>query len=394
MKTNWLIICVLLILTLTGCSGLIGAGNQAPTSTPVMTQFEDSEAVIAEGNVMPRDSARLYTRTGGEVFEVLVKEGDSVAKDAVILRLGDRATGDKDTRQAALAAAQLEEKSAQKALDDLKNSAALAAASAQDALVKAEKALIDAQQALDDFDSDQYQTDLDNLIKDANIAKDDLKDAQDEFDKYKELDQDNADRKRTDQALQDAQKKYDDSVRKRDLKINEMDVKKAQVSAAQAKRDDSQREYDNRKNGPDATELALAEARLASAQAQVKASEAAIDAIREVRAPFAGVITSLDVVVGETVLPNQSVGQIADFSEWFVDTNDLTEMEVVKITEGQAATIIPDSMEDLNLPATVETIDRESGKKGGDVTYTVRLKLEKTDPRLRWGMTVEVHFGE
>jgi hypothetical protein len=56
--------------------------------------------------------------------------------------------------------------------------------------------------------------------------------------------------------------------------------------------------------------------------------------------------------------------------------------------------VIPDSLEELVLPATVESIDRESGKKGGDVTYTVRLKLDETDPLLRWGMTVEVHFEE
>jgi hypothetical protein len=30
----------------------------------------------------------------------------------------------------------------------------------------------------------------------------------------------------------------------------------------------------------------------------------------------------------------------------------------------------------------------------GDITYAVRIKLDETDPRLRWGMTVEVTFME
>jgi multidrug resistance efflux pump len=114
----------------------------------------------------------------------------------------------------------------------------------------------------------------------------------------------------------------------------------------------------------------------------------------EIRAPFAGVITSLDAITGETLLPNQAVAQIADFSSWYVETNDLTEMDVVNVSEGQTAKIKPDALPTLALPATVTEIARNSGKKGGDVTYTVRLKLDQTDPRLRWVMTVEVRFAQ
>ena len=390
MKKNlWIVAVVLLILALSACNGLPVVGSQAAsTSTPALLTVQDNGSVIAEGNVVPRDSSRIYTRAGGEVVEVLVKEGDVVEKDAVLLRLGDR-----EAKEAVLASAQLEERAAQKALDDLRNKAGLATAAALKTLTQTNKALVDAQQALDDLDSDEYQTDLDNLRKDANTAKDDLEDAQEEFDKYKDMDQDNADRKRTEDLLEEAQKKYDDMLRKVTLKENDLQQMKSQVSAAQAQRDDAQSEYDKRKDGPEASELGLAEARLSSAQAQVKAAQDAINDL-ELRAPFAGTITSLEVVAGETLLPNQVVVQIADFSEWYIETNDLTEMEVVKVSEGQTATIVPDALEELSLPAVVESIDRESGKKGGDVTYTVRLKLDEIDPGLRWGMTVEVRFGE
>ena len=389
MKKSLVIFCaVLAALALAGCDAIAGIGKQAaPTSTPVLV-VQDTGSVIAEGNVVPLDSARIYTRAGGEVAEVLVREGDVVEKGAVLARFADR-----EAKEAALAAAQLEERAAQKALDDLRNKAGVAAGSALSTLRQAEKALVDAQQALDDLDSDDYQTDLDNLRKDVTTAKDDLEDAQEEFDKYKDMDQDNTDRKRTEDLLEEAQKKYDDAIRKVTAKENDLNQLKAKVSAAQAQRDDAQSEYDKRKDGPEPSELGLAEARLISAQAQVRAAQDAINDL-ELRAPFGGTITSLEVAAGETLLANQVVGQIADFTNWYVDTNDLTEMEVVKISEGQAAVIVPDALEELSLKATVESIDREAGKKGGDVTYTVRLKLEETDPLLRWGMTVEVRFEE
>lgn len=386
MKKTWLAICVLLILGLTGCDLFPAGATPSPTSTPAVTNTRVNEGVIAEGNVVPRDSVRLYTRSGGKVAEVLVSKGDVVEKNTVILRFGER-----ESLDASLAAAQLEEKSAQKALDDLKDSAALATTDAMLKLTQAEQRLINAQQVLDDTDNDKFQTDLDNLIKDVNNFKQDLDDAQEEFDKYKEMDQNNADRKRAEDALEAAQKKYDDAVRKRQLKELERDQLKAQVSVAQAARDDAQRIYDRKKDGPDPKDLALAEARLQAAQDQVKAAQAAIDSL-EVRAPFAGEITSLDVVAGQTLLPNQAFGRIADFGALYIETNDLTEIEVVKIAVGQKAEIVPDSMVDLSLQAEVESIARESGIKAGDVVYTVRLKLLEDDPRLRWGMTVEVRF--
>ena len=33
-------------------------------------------------------------------------------------------------------------------------------------------------------------------------------------------------------------------------------------------------------------------------------------------------------------------------------------------------------------------------EKRGDITYTVRIRINEPDPRLRWGMTVEVTFAE
>jgi hypothetical protein len=48
----------------------------------------------------------------------------------------------------------------------------------------------------------------------------------------------------------------------------------------------------------------------------------------------------------------------------------------------------------MELAGVVETIKDLSEEKRGDVTYTVTIRLDKSDPRLRWGMTVAVAFEQ
>jgi multidrug resistance efflux pump len=402
MKKLTLIIMLTVMTLLAGCGSLPVLGAQAVTSTPDLPLVQENSTVIAEGNVVPGEWVRMVTRTGGEVAEVLVREGDVVEAGTVLLRFGER-----ESRDAALATARLEEIAARQALDDFNETAALATANSQSALSSAEKAvmealkkLVSAEQALDDLDSKEYSTDLDNARKDVNTLEQDLEDAQKEFDKYKDLDPANTDRKRTKDLLDVAQKKYNDAVRVRDLLINDLDqakaaveVSKAALAAADAQMADAQRLAEARKDGPEPDQLALLEARLVNAEAQVKAAEKSISDL-EVRAPFAATVVDVDAVVGETILPNQPVVLLANFGAWYVETNDLTEIEVVKVVEGQAANVVPDALPALSLPATVESIARQSSKKGGDVTYTVRLVLDDDDPALRWGMTVEVRFAE
>jgi hypothetical protein len=40
----------------------------------------------------------------------------------------------------------------------------------------------------------------------------------------------------------------------------------------------------------------------------------------------------------------------------------------------------------------VASISNLHQERRGDVVYTVKISLQKSDPRLRWGMTVETRF--
>lgn len=96
---------------------------------------------------------------------------------------------------------------------------------------------------------------------------------------------------------------------------------------------------------------------------------------------------------GESRLQTRAVS-IADFSAWTIKTTDITELEVVKLAEGQKVNINPDALPDLQLKGAVVEISNAYTLQGGDILYTVRIRVDGADPRLRWGMTVEAVFLE
>jgi HlyD family secretion protein len=72
----------------------------------------------------------------------------------------------------------------------------------------------------------------------------------------------------------------------------------------------------------------------------------------------------------------------------------LTEINVVNVKEGDAATVTLDAITDLELTGKVVSIKGFGENKQGDIVYTVVVKLDKQDPRLRWGMTAKVTISK
>jgi multidrug resistance efflux pump len=372
---------------LSACGSSTAEATQNVQPTPVSSSV-GSALVIAEGRIVPRDSANLFFLNGGKVDEVLVKEGDSVTKGTVLTRLGDR-----DTFLANVAAAQAEVTSAQQALNDLNRTAGLAYNQSVLDEISAEKAYYEALKAWDDFDQNQYDNDLDQAKADVADAKKALDDARDEFNKYASLDKNNTNRKSAKTALDNAQTKYDDALSKQSDIENKYRKVKSDLDLAQARLDEARRTRENRKEGADKDELALAQARLDAANARLRAAQTALDNL-DIVAPYDGIVARVDVSAGEEVNPGQVVMVFADTSEWFVETTDLTENEIVNIREGMEAVVVPDALPNLELKGSVESIANVFIEKAGDITYRVRVKLEDVDPRLKWGMTTETRFTE
>jgi multidrug resistance efflux pump len=102
----------------------------------------------------------------------------------------------------------------------------------------------------------------------------------------------------------------------------------------------------------------------------------------------------LNLILGEQVAPGNPVATLVDFSQWYIETDNLTEIEVVDVAVGQTVTIIPDALPEISLTGTVDSIDDFFVEKRGAVTYTARILVDEIDARLRWGMTVVVTFKE
>ncbi len=377
------IICLILAsftLLLAACSAQQPA--PAPTSVPVV----DSD-VIAEGRLVPADDLRIYPQVRGTVTEILVKEGQTVSKGDVLVRLGDR-----ESAEAALAAAQLERTQAQRAYDDFIRTAGLSAANAWKEYQQAQVARAAAQKEWEKVKPTDVQDEIDKAEADVRDFQKKLEDAQEEFDKYKDLKTDNPTRRKAEDELRAAETNYNESQRKVEELQRSVDAPQAALESAIAAETEARRKFENTMDGAaDPEQKAILEARLANAKAQTAAAEKNL-ANYDIRAPFGGVLTDINVTVGELLGPEKFAAQMADFSAWYIETTDLNELEVVNVREGQPVEIKPDALESLTLQGVVESIGLASRIQGGDVLYTVKIKLSDSDPSLRWGMTVEVVF--
>jgi multidrug efflux pump subunit AcrA (membrane-fusion protein) len=114
----------------------------------------------------------------------------------------------------------------------------------------------------------------------------------------------------------------------------------------------------------------------------------------ELRAPFDGTVTNLDLKVGDSVTSGKPIATLADFSSWVVKTTDLTENDVVNIQEGQPVDVTFDAIPGKTLTGTVESISQNYAKKQGDIVYEVTVRLNDKLPEMRWGMTTKLHFPE
>lgn len=369
-----------LLLLLTAC------GSKA-TDTSAATPTPAAEPVIAEGHLVPNQSVYLAFLASGRVDEVLVQKGDHVSQGQVLVRLGDR-----EQVEAALAGAQAQGVAAQQAYDLLIRTADLGHAQAWQTYMDTQKARAAAQLAWDRLDQHTIQTELDNAQTNVTSRQTDLDNAQTDLDKYSTLPADNATRKSYEDLLQFAQTNYDTAVQKAEDLTNRRDTVHAALKAALAAEAEAKRTYENTQDGPEPDKLALAQAQLDAAKAQAAAAQSALDNY-DLKAPFAGTVADINGSVYQMVSPQTWVVALAEPSQWYVDTSDLTEMDVVKISVGQSVQVTADARPGEPMTGVVESISGAPQIQGGDVLYTVHIRLNDPDPSLLWGMTMEVTFS-
>ncbi len=411
-------------IVVVGCSPTAGPSSNSPSATD-LPPVKASARVVAEGVVRPRQYAALSMLTSGIVAEVLVREGDVVAEGHPLIRLENR------SQRAAVSEAEAAVRAAEARLQEARSGAReqeieaararLDGAKARLArlmedprssdLAAAQAAVDEARAALNDLlDGPSAAQVAEAAARRANAAAA-LQQAQAAYDKVKwfdgagllpeslQLQKATNDYEAADavyQSLVDGATEAEIAAAQARVRRAEAELEKVKQSAraseiaeAESEVRRSQAELDLLLAGTRPEQIARAEADVVAAYATLRRAQAAL-ADTELRAPFSGTVAWLNTRVGELVSPGQVVVQLADLSSWVIETDDLTEIEVVGVQVGAPATITFDAIPGLELPGQVKWIRPFGEKKEGDITYTVMVCPDEEDPRLRWNMTAVV----
>jgi HlyD family secretion protein len=393
MRKNILVPLLMLGLFASGCGG-----TQAKlTPTP---QAQDIPAVVsASGKLLPARWANLsfLPAGGGPVVEVKVQTGDIVEAGQVLVRLDDT------DAQLALAQANAALKMAQAQLAQLKAGARPEEIAQQKQAVQAAQAAVASAQAqLDQLQASARQGDL--AVADAAVrqAEADWKVVADSYDavttglemakKYNrgETTLGKAEATLRYQLQAAAEAVTAAKARLAQIKAGateaELQGARAAVDAAQAQRDAAQAQLDQIMAGATQEQLAVAQANVAQAQATADLAQANLDKL-QLTAPFAGTVGNVYAREGELLAAGQTALALGDLSSLRVETTDLSEVDIARVSVGQPVNVTFDALKGQTLVGKVTRIAPMSSASQGGVNYTVIVELDQLDPALKWGMT-------
>jgi multidrug resistance efflux pump len=384
-KTILLIIVSLLGMGLVGCAG---QGNEEATPETEPRVMPD---ISVTGEVVPAVWADVSARQSGTAVEVLVKPGDVVAADDVLVRL--------DATDAELAVQQ-----AEVALTTARSQLLLLKAPpSSESVALAEAELVNAQAVVSQTVAERNRlasgaisaeiaaaesalADAEALWKEAQLYYDAVQAKGDEAKDW--VKQEAALRLRAaEQSVEAAQMRLTLVRTIAEARLREVD---AAIDEAVAGRDTAQSRLDMLFAGATAEEIAVAQASVSKAEAALDEALLALERT-EVRAPFAGTVGMVDVREGELVVADQPLVTLGDLDTLRVETTDLDEIDVVRVTVGQQVDISFDALPEQVFVGEITRISPMAAPGSGGVNYTVVIALdEELDPAVRWGMTAFV----
>jgi RND family efflux transporter MFP subunit len=162
-----------------------------------------------------------------------------------------------------------------------------------------------------------------------------------------------------------------------DARAGALDAQRATLAAAEAQL--AQLTAD-----PTASALARAEAAVARAEAQLELAQADLDDAT-LRAPFAGVVGSVNIEPGEAV-GNESPITLLDTDRYVVTLN-VDEIDVVRIAVGQPVSVAIDALGGAPLAGAVQRITPLASDAGNVTSYEVRVEVDPAGAPVLPGMT-------
>ncbi len=403
------------------------AGGESPAA-PV----DDLENVIwASGKLVPVAWANLSPVQGGNVQTILVKEGDWVQTGDLLAEI-DAAMADSQIEIASAAVAE-----ARAVYDKLlagataseiaAAQAALAAANAQVALaegqllqaqtgiIQAEAQLLITQQQYNELASRPTAAERNAAAAQIDIAQAAVNQAQAAYNQVRG-DPDIGLRpealvlQQATEGLKAAQAQY--AVATQGATPQQLAVASAQITEAQARVAVAE------------AQIPAAEAAVLSAQASVASAQAALDRVQagatagdiaisaarmrsalaaltsahtqkrqtQIFAPFEGQVSAVNVRLGELAGSGQPILLLGDVRQMRVETTDLRETDVIRVSEGLEVEVTFDSLPNRIFTGTVTHIAPVSTTDKGSTNYTLRIDIPDLDASLRWGMTAFINI--
>lgn len=136
-------------------------------------------------------------------------------------------------------------------------------------------------------------------------------------------------------------------------------------------------------------ETSIAAARVAQAEAEVARIEAEISS-RVIRAPFAGLVKTVDAEVGEIASANAAVVTLISDGAFDVEAK-LPEVDSARVRAGMVAKVTVDALGDENVfSGRVTQVDRAESLDGTVPVYKMTVYLDEPPAELRSGMTANI----
>ena len=381
---KWIIlpVVVLIVAGVMACRFALSSQEQSggEVQTASVRRGDLEVTVAASGNVRAASLVNLTFQLGGQVAEILVEEGQFVEAGQPLVRL-DSSNLELQVAQAeaslAVAKAQLEK---------------LLKGPSEAELEAARVALRSAQAAYEAAKTQVAAQNKDLRLAEISLekAKAALEQAQAAYDKVAHL----PNVAMLPQSLQLQQATLDYEAAKLNYEkviagLNDTALQSAAAQLAQARAN-----LEALENTPSEEDVRISRAQVRQAEIALEQAKLNLEHAT-LKAPFDGIVESINVEVGQAVGAGIPAVTLVDLSSLEVRT-DLVEVDVVKVEEGQRVRITFDALPDRVYRGLVRRIGYVGNTAQGVVLFPVVVSLENPDRDVRVGMTanLEIVVGE
>ncbi len=346
--------------------------------------------ITAVGNLAFSHHEELTFGVGGTVEEVLVEVGDSVEEGQVLVELDDTSI---ILLQEAVIQARINLRDAEENLEEAQTPyTELDVAQAEASVANAKVALEAAQKALEEAENPYTESDITQAelaVINAEIA---LDRAQDNYERAKE--KYNRNWTVPEWILDYKQKQKELAIAEFELAEAEetlvemmagadpleVEQKQKQLALTQANLEEAENDLAELLGSVYSLEVELRQLEVASAQAALDEAIERLEMATMV-APFAGIVTSVNVEAGDAVNANQVVIELVDTDKFETEIL-VNEIDIFNIRLGAEATVQVDALSGISFPAEVTFISPAATIQQGVVNYNVTVELESLVSRV------------